>query len=503
MQICLNSEIDGNRKSLAECMQILQKNEYREADILNYLKQCRYELWIKLMSSEWFSIFLQYLNLKYIAKLDTAFCGSSIRPLWLNLLKNFSPKVEFVNNRLVEKVTDWLAVKNIHPMELSFKYSVAFDSHEALSDVTIFKLTKNSPKLKKLRISKNRSAVYIALIPKKLLSYTSAFCKELECLETDFLNISENGLEILSRTCHHLKHIAFIDASNYTGIDKLLKVNPGLLSLDIRILSVSSPIVSNMLEILGLYCPHLQKCRMVIRETTDDQIEIFTKGCPEIKKLWLNMLPTKICYKLLRCLGSNSPALEELHASGVEEDEADGSNFVLTREQCQSLQCLSNGCFLLKEIWLCNFKFPTSDVNYLVNHSIHLEEVSFIRCSICDDGVIIIKEADKLKYLKLLKVFGNPNIIDESILNLIKGCPSLKVVNINECGKLTDTCLFSIAANCPNLETIGLDFDDVNITVLGLIELLNKCPKLTDITPSDSVPVEIKNELKQRKNSMV
>ena len=208
---------------------------------------------------------------------------------------------------------------------------------------------------------------------------------------------------------------------------------------------------------------------------------------------------------MLHCLGSNNPALEDLKLLGIDGSnvEATDNNSVLTWEQTQSLQCLLNGCRLLKDINLCNFKLSTSDIIYLVNHSIHLLRFGFGCCNICDNGLIITKEADKLKYLKQLQLDGNPNITDESIMNLVKGCQNLKVVNIEYCPKLTDASLFSIAANCPNLEFIYLTFDKVNITIVGLIQLLKKCPKLTTIiSGAVPIPVEIKSQLQRRKLSM-
>ena len=95
IKICLIKKTDGNIISFSELMYANQKREFSVEDILNYLKQRRYELWMKLISSEWFSIFLQYLNLKDIAKVDTAFCSCSVRSKWLNLLRNFSQNVEF------------------------------------------------------------------------------------------------------------------------------------------------------------------------------------------------------------------------------------------------------------------------------------------------------------------------------------------------------------------------------------------------------------------------
>ena len=64
------------------------------------------------------------------------------------------------------------------------------------------------------------------------------------------------------------------------------------------------------------------------------------------------------------------------------------SNNVLAREESQSLQCLSNGCPSLKLTNLNKFKLSTSDINYLVNQSVHLVEVVLFSCNICDDGLI-------------------------------------------------------------------------------------------------------------------
>ena len=147
-------------------------------------------------------------------------------------------------------------------------------------------------------------------------------------------------------------------------------------------------------------------------------------------------------------------------------------------------------------------KLSASDVIYLVNHSIHLEVLKLVGSNICDDGLIITKEADKLKYLKKFSLLDNPNITDESFVNLIKGCHNLEGIDITKCPKLTNTSLFSIAVNCPNLKSISLDFDGIIITKSGLMELFNKCPKLAEIKAGEDgepIPDEIKEKLKRRK----
>ena len=206
--------------------------------------------------------------------------------------------------------------------------------------------------------------------------------------------------------------------------------------------------------------------------------------------------------KLLHSLGSHNPALETLSVWRFHDElEANGNDTALTNEQSQSLQCLSNGCPLLKEIQFSNYKLSTSDISYLVNHCVHIEDLNLFFCNICDDGLIITKETNKLKYLKRLDLSINSNITDECITNLIKGCHSLVDVDISRCSTLTDNSLFDIAANCPNLETIKLPFDDIKITILGLIVLFKKCPKLVEfVSNGDRIPKRIRKQLNKRNN---
>ena len=504
----VKSEIQKNhKKSLSELMNAIIEQQYTYVDIMNYIKAQYHAHWMKLVSSDWFSTFLPYLNLKDIANLDTAFCNHADRPIWLNLLKGHSIRytVEIVDNRGLKMMTDWLITKNIHLDKLYFKYSGNFDWHQVLSDETISRLTQNNPSLKELKIE-NYSVVVIDT--KVLLPCISMFCTQIEYLDVRRVNIPDNGIQSISRTCHKLKHLKFSIFLNYDGILELLKANRCLLSLILdNYRGKNAIILSDVLEVLGHHCPLLQNCHISDSrgQVTGTQMEIFTKGCSNLKelKLSLDISSSKMCHKLFHSLGSYNSVLEKVSLLRVVRDDNDeltnGSNTASTREHCQSLQYLSNGCPLLKEIDLKNFKLSTSDVSYFVNHSIHLETISFDKCCICDDGLIITKEADKLKYLKQLELCDNRNITDESIINLIKGCHNLETIRIDDCPNLTDTSLFSIAANCPNFKEIYLDFDKVNMTKVGLKTLLKSCPKFMNIASDlEVIPHKIETELKRR-----
>ena len=201
--------------------------------------------------------------------------------------------------------------------------------------------------------------------------------------------------------------------------------------------------------------------------------------------------------KLFRCLGNYNPSLTNLFMYSLSSSTLQQSETVIN----DSLRCLSNGCPLLRQLSITNTRVSTQAVTYLVNHSSHLEILNLSFCCICDDGLTITKEADKLKYLKMLSLSFNNRITDESIINLVTGCHNLETISIFYCPKLSDTCLFTIAANCPRLKKIDLDFDDNKITKSGLQELLNKCPKLVEIYSIDVLPNEINKELLRRRKT--
>ena len=83
-----------NKKwTLQSLMSIISSQGYTESDISNYYKQRNYELWIKLISADWFSMFLTYLDVKEILRLDSAFTNHGDRPKLLHLLKDIKPNI--------------------------------------------------------------------------------------------------------------------------------------------------------------------------------------------------------------------------------------------------------------------------------------------------------------------------------------------------------------------------------------------------------------------------
>ena len=121
-----------------------------------------------------------------------------------------------------------------------------------------------------------------------------------------------------------------------------------LLDLDLDSKWKSYSILGGIFKILGLHCPLLETFQMGYSDrqsATRIEVQTFTKGCPNLKKLSLDISCTKkTCHKLFYNLGTYNPALEELYLWGnsIRYDfEAYHRNTELNRQQSQSLQCLS------------------------------------------------------------------------------------------------------------------------------------------------------------------
>ena len=438
-------------------------------DVAQYFQCKNHKFWI---SSDWFSYFLKFLSLRDIAILDSAFCNHEDRIQWLISITNHS--VPCLNIRSMEAGKDfmnWLILKKICSEELKFTL-------HSTNDVppTMIRIINNCPHLRKLELSNEYRFIPTRMISfSEVLSHTLSRYNNLEILKIEHVGICESDFESLSNICHQLKVIHLLDI-NVTGLEKLLMTNRHLLDLKIASHNIR---VGYTFEILGQYCPLLQKCHVwcchgsEYNVTNNNQIETFTKGCQHLKYLNfgisdINMTPITVFDKLLLYLGKYNLLLEDLRLFDYEEQ--------ITLVASESLKILSIGCPNLRLLHISGIKIPAQGVCHVINNMNRLDEVAFLNCKLCEDGSIISHVNDKLKSFKHLNLSLNPYLDDESFVNLIKGCHNLECLKFTDCDDLTDDSLFNIAANCPSLKDIYLDLD--NFSYLGIIELETKCPKL-------------------------
>ena len=205
--------------------------------------------WMKLFSSSWFFILLQYLSLNDIAKLDSAFCNHENRIYWLLLLSSYSTNfnIECIDD--VDPLLEWLVLKNVHFNDLKIlpKY-IDFDNRE-ISYKTITKLINNcSHDLKKLEVQ-----IYCEFYCRKDLAkfiFSRCDCySNLEVLKLKNVEMTEY-FQSLSIVCHRLKIIR-LENLNFVGINQLLMVNSSI--HEIFLTCYSNIMFSDTLEVLGQY----------------------------------------------------------------------------------------------------------------------------------------------------------------------------------------------------------------------------------------------------------
>ena len=95
-------------------------------NVVQYVRSVNNKLWMKLISSDWFSYFLQYLALKDIAKLDSAFCNHEDRMHWLILLKQYYLpylNIEDEEGKFGDVLVKWLLLRKVGVEELSLQLS--------------------------------------------------------------------------------------------------------------------------------------------------------------------------------------------------------------------------------------------------------------------------------------------------------------------------------------------------------------------------------------------
>ena len=432
----------------------------RKSQCFNESKVKSHKLWMKLISSCWFSYFLQYLTLKEIAKLDSAFCNHDDRIQWLSLLTEHSVQcLKIPRKNFVDKFIAWLVLKRIHTTELEILL-VNDDKIPRVPNESLISLINNCSHLQRLEIKsssvsnssnlRNLSVIFT----NTLNSYTN-----LEILKLAGIDLSENGYELLSQSCHELKvlHAEYVALK---GINKLLKTNTQLEEIMVQSYAHDDKITGDTLEVLGLYCLQLKSCNLSFSKSknkiTNTQIEMFTKGCRYLRYLnfTFESSNSQMVNALLKCLGTYNPLLEESifyydYTTSYQGNQ--GAGLV----NSESIKTFSMGCTKLKKFKSYNYSLPTQSVNYLINNCTQLEDLTLNDCDICNDGLIITKESHKkLQHLKNLNVSGNDYITDESFTNIIMGCNSIESVNISACEKLTDMSSFSIYLYAPNLKKL-------------------------------------------------
>ena len=105
-------------------MKMQRKNsKFISIDRGDQVKRTKNEIWIQLISSDWFAYFLDFLHIDELVKLDLAFCNHSMRQTWLGLVRQCRPCIRVNSTDKGDSFVEWLILRGIQPLTVFFDYT--------------------------------------------------------------------------------------------------------------------------------------------------------------------------------------------------------------------------------------------------------------------------------------------------------------------------------------------------------------------------------------------
>ena len=485
----------GEKRKSPEPLYHNEENEHSPAIFITSIKRKGND--ICLLTSGWFSLRLfEYLNLLEIGNLDTSICTHDNRKSWLDSLCNYKLNLKLRSNlQPMELIMNWIVLKHIQVEFLHL--NIQSGSRDmVISNECLFYFLKNNRNITKFELIDYDPETSMG---DYCFEYIATFCQKLQVLDINTHTIPTNALNLLSQACHQLESInLWIDVYDCPCEFALLVVNNRHLK-NIKITTDESPY--GILSCLGEYCPLVESVDLKMNgdEMTTLGMEIFSKGCRNLKFLSINDLATQFeCNQLFKCLGANSANLEELSilcSFYDREDDEDDDEFLTI-----SLHNLTKGCLLLRHIFFYGLNLSIENYSSLAQNCFKLESLKISLCKMTDDG---LAEIAKIQNLKKIVLDDISDITYQGFKNMITNCRILEYIRICCVGLIDymDECLLLIADNCPNLTQICIT---EIYTIEALWQLYNKCEKLVNIQLLDrKIPIELQEALEKRKITLI
>ena len=437
-------------------------------------------------------IFLQYLTLEDICRLDGAIKCSKLRPIWLrNLANNCCQNDAIVNQIKNDASINWCYIKS-----LKFK-SVHIDKKfsSGVTDDGLLKLAKCCENVKRLSITdmtkfsgKGLSSLAEGCPNLQELIATNTLCNEslkafgTYCCQLNYVQISKHrdlndayviksdGIHALKKNCKSLKTFKYFH--ELSGAEETSFVQ-------------SFPENCDNLKIETLHLNNIIVC--------DQYMKALAYSCRLLKSI--NFDRACITDQGLRAIGENCPMLESVSLHDI------GTRPEARKYTDDGIKALAVGCRLLKVFNIAGTSLTNDhSIIALAKYCPLLEDVCLNSYIASDAGFL---ELGKLQHLKFIEIWKCSNITDNSISSLLEHNRSIKQMRIGCMAIFTDKLLSSISANCPNIESLSfVDMGTDSMSIFAkeaLMDLVEKCKKLNHIHLNTVLPDIIKIELDKRK----
>ncbi len=353
--------------------------------------------------------------------------------------------------------------------------------------------------------------------PDHLNQYPAHYYDKVKELDLALLTISDETLKYYLSLFHRLESLNIGLCANLTEsvYDAIKQANLKELVL------WESKINSQQLVTLLTNNPNINNLDMSESKNLIENIESFPLQSTQITEL--NVSRCSIHPSFLTKLITCSPLLAKLNLNSFKDFalldfEHDLTNLTdlnlsyssITDEQlvkllkrCPNLRTLRlEGCVnlsgqfanhitlpLLTDLDLTSTKMPLEYIGKLLKCSPSLQRIALCNYKEWKNLNDFLPNNLELANLTFLNL-NNSNINDEQLVELLKHCPNLRKLYINQCKNLTGEFAHQIMNN--NLTGIGLQATNINYT--QLTDLLNHCPAIEDL------PLDI---CKNFKNDMI
>jgi len=411
--------------------------------------------------SDLLSAVCQYLPVRDIALLDSAVAEKRLRVAFLDALASIGISFQ------VDKIDElkWLFIKGVQVTNILVNADylerefcdasvMALAFAPVLEKLTFDSYCTGSLLLRMLRSSPNLKDLTLTSPEKRhyeIIGECSSLCvlRSLTLIEYGE-NEPKRGtfIELISK-CKHLRKLSVDDS--YFGIDdKLL----GIIAKELK-----------QLEELSLYTH---------KSITDAGLLLLSDNCRGIRSLCLFSCD-RISIAGLNAFASTCCKLEELSLH-IDRDGSSYADIIAVLEKCPKLHTLQMQGFRCETLSCGESK--VSD-----NRFINLKSLDISFSSMPTET--LMKLLRSCPCIKSVSVDDHNNITDDDLSAIIDCCPKLTSLNISGTG-LTDRGMLSIASSLPDLLSLSVERIDT-ITKAGISCISIGCRKLRKLDTSMSL----------------
>jgi len=429
---------------------------------------------------------LQYISTycKHITSLNLSF-NPNISEIGLRSLTHNCKDITKLSLASCDQMSDEALryVGTLHELE-----SIELDNCTGITDEGLQHLVL--PKLKSLFLGVCANVTDYGII--NLVKATP----QLEQLRLELCaDVTDQALQYIATSCHRLKTLGLERGGEDSGIsdEGVMRIAHGCRELRYLDISNCVRVSDDSLIKLAEYCPSLERLFLTDCDRISDLgVKLLLKNSTNLQSLSVARC-TRISDASLKILAANCPHIEFLDISCCFEVTDIGVSSVL--RNCHNLlELYCRECTLLTDETFFTIKDVASQ----------LQTINFGFCEeVTDEGLFALSHCEAMKDIRFEGVPGitdrgikrlcdhaafQPEIVhlgegnaisDLGVIAISEKWVGLQEILIRSSNYISNTALTSIASNCANLNTIGIE--SLPITDMAIETLVKNCPQLDRI----------------------